>query len=548
MNYQISVLLHAPFKCQATLRALKQQTLPLNQFELIVVEGSEEELDGCSEMLSGFNHQIHSGNPQSILSIKEAVLLVSSDIVVFLQSGYIPSPTWLETHVNGHTKWSMFTMILGQQQMGLEQQRLLFPQLMSGNTFRFSNPNEESVPFDSFRLNNLSLKVEYLAASDIWMEHDYHTLKYQVIELGFKLWLKGYRLIYEPAAQITYSYAYSFQNFLDELEQESKDKAKFIELNPHLLPYYFDFPRFDQNASRVCHEFISLNEQKVKQAKQLFFNIQNKTANFLKTNFKSNQAQQLLDKISLIRQYYWFNELRSLKCANNSSDTRYQLTIQDSPGKAWNVLKSMQSSRQAPDTEGGLHNLQDTIDVLPHTGDILYRLIRYFTPARVIETGFAYGASTLFILQALADNKRGQHMAIDPLESTMWNNVGVAAVERAGLSELFTLMEMEADKALPQLVLEQLKVDMMFIDGDHRFDRAFIDYYFGDQLLNIGGFMIFDDWMFDSVKALCNYIEVNQSYLVMREYSTPNLRVLRKMGDSHTWIPADRYFPFKNSF
>src|SRR5512145_68449 len=64
-------------------------------------------------------------------------------------------------------------------------------------------------------------------------------------------------------------------------------------------------------------------------------------------------------------------------------------------------------------------------------GTLLYDLVRALKPDKTLETGMAYGISTLFICQAHRDNGAGCHTAIDPFQEQTFKSIGLANIERA---------------------------------------------------------------------------------------------------------------------
>jgi predicted O-methyltransferase YrrM len=45
---------------------------------------------------------------------------------------------------------------------------------------------------------------------------------------------------------------------------------------------------------------------------------------------------------------------------------------------------------------------------------------------RTLEAGCAYGLSSLYIADALADRPRAHHLIVDPFQHTDWHGIGVA--------------------------------------------------------------------------------------------------------------------------
>jgi hypothetical protein len=139
----------------------------------------------------------------------------------------------------------------------------------------------------------------------------------------------------------------------------------------------------------------------------------------------------------------------------------------------------------------------------------------------------AQGMSTLAILHALAKKGRGKQTAIGPYqcravdyydpslgpsEAGGWEGIGLAMVERAGLTHMLQWIEEPDYLALPRLLERGERYDLIFIDGYHTFDYVFLDYFYSDLLLNEGGFLVFDDVLLPMVHKVCWFVETHKAY------------------------------------
>jgi predicted O-methyltransferase YrrM len=216
--------------------------------------------------------------------------------------------------------------------------------------------------------------------------------------------------------------------------------------------------------------------------------------------------------------------------------------ISDQRGPGWAILNAMYATKQAPDLSGRLRDLE-IAGIRKENGAALYNLIRRHRPQRTLETGFAYGFSTLFILQALADNGGGHHEAIDPVETHRWHGVGLANVRLAGFEPMFTHLEMMSQIALPSHMINGEQFDFIFLDGSHLFDDTLLDFYYADRLIQPGGIIALDDfeWM-PAVRSVTNFVETNLPYEVIPHPDAPNLRALRKVAaEPRAW---NHFVPF----
>jgi predicted O-methyltransferase YrrM len=150
-------------------------------------------------------------------------------------------------------------------------------------------------------------------------------------------------------------------------------------------------------------------------------------------------------------------------------------------------------------------------------GEALYHLVRAVKPGATLEVGTAFGVSTLFLCQALRDNEKGRHTAIDPFQSH-FKYLGLHNVKQAGLGDLLTFIEEPSQVALARLVSEKKAFDVIFIDGAHVFDAVLVDFFFADQLLPVGGLLIFDDLWMPAVRKVLNFILTNRAYEIAEEF------------------------------
>ena len=129
----------------------------------------------------------------------------------------------------------------------------------------------------------------------------------------------------------------------------------------------------------------------------------------------------------------------------------------------------------------------------------------------VIEIGLAYGSSALAIGEALllAGGTRLSHLVIDPFQESAYDNVGLDALNEAGLTGQTTFVGEPSSIVLPRLAAEGLLADAAFVDGSHRFHEVFVDLYFLRKLVRPGGLIVLDDAALPSVAAALRYFDLN---------------------------------------
>lgn len=138
---------------------------------------------------------------------------------------------------------------------------------------------------------------------------------------------------------------------------------------------------------------------------------------------------------------------------------------------------------------------------------LLFRLVRYFQPNRILELGTSLGLST--IAMALG-NEDGKVISIEGCPET--------AKKASEFFNFFDLKNIELQQCAFKSYLDNSNVsyDLVFIDGDHNFENTL--YYFNKLLSRVtnNSILIFDDiyWSPDMTKAwneICNHPGVTAS-------------------------------------
>jgi len=167
------------------------------------------------------------------------------------------------------------------------------------------------------------------------------------------------------------------------------------------------------------------------------------------------------------------------------------------------------------------------------------RIMMDYKPMRTLEVGLAFGASALAFAachKERGNSTLGDHTAIDPVQTSDWDNVANCQLERAGLSGLVRTIELPSAIALAQLLSSRCeKFDLIYIDGSHYFEDVFVDFYFSSRLLNLGGIVLFDDCADPNVAAVLriirrNYVDSFVSLSLERYLEAPLERIRRRLA------------------
>jgi len=187
-----------------------------------------------------------------------------------------------------------------------------------------------------------------------------------------------------------------------------------------------------------------------------------------------------------------------------------------------------------------------------NTAALLSTMIIKNKMTRTAEVGFACGFSGTTMAMAHATNVKankttsGKHYAIDPaaldkggLQKQGYNGVGQNVIDGLGLSEYFELRTLPSHSALPKMVDEfgEESFNMIFIDGMHLFDFITLEAYYADLLLEVGGFLVFDDSQMVATQRAVAFFIRNRHYGVATSvHIDSRLTVLKKLeNDDREW-------------
>lgn len=151
----------------------------------------------------------------------------------------------------------------------------------------------------------------------------------------------------------------------------------------------------------------------------------------------------------------------------------------------------------------------------PACGGLLQRCIAEVGPRVAVEVGLAFGISSLYILEALAACSAEKLIGMDPSQlGTHWRGGGLHNIARSGHAELYEFHEDTSQQVLPKLVARGERIGFGFIDGWHTFDHVLVDFFYVDQMLDVGGIVVFDDVGYPAIRRVCEFVLANRSYEV----------------------------------
>ncbi|MEO6731322.1 MAG: class I SAM-dependent methyltransferase [Ferruginibacter sp.] len=172
-------------------------------------------------------------------------------------------------------------------------------------------------------------------------------------------------------------------------------------------------------------------------------------------------------------------------------------------------------------------------------GLFLQSVFDIIKPSTSLEVGFAYGISTLFILEKHreAESSNGAHLVIEP--DSYWGNAAIHNIEIEGLSAYLQIRHGYSDKILTELFHANYRVQYAYIDTTKQFDVVFMDFYFINKMLDVGGVIILDDcggnW--PGVQRVARFINTLPHYKVLKGHGiVKNGYAKRLAQNTFSWM------------
>jgi predicted O-methyltransferase YrrM len=149
--------------------------------------------------------------------------------------------------------------------------------------------------------------------------------------------------------------------------------------------------------------------------------------------------------------------------------------------------------------------------------------------ARTIEIGLGYGMSALFIGEGLiaGEHEAPTHLVIDPYQATRFANLGLQFIDEAGLADLVEYHRQESQIVLPRLFAANQRFDLAFVDGNHRFERVFVDLFYLGHLVRPGGVIVIDDYQLPAIARAVSFFLANRRW---------TLESVSPEDGAHQWV------------
>lgn len=173
------------------------------------------------------------------------------------------------------------------------------------------------------------------------------------------------------------------------------------------------------------------------------------------------------------------------------------------------AIKTLTSSGTIVGRSGRMHPVQGTSTI--NNLVVISNLMNEMKTTHTLEIGMAYGASTIAFcaMHSTLNLQESEHVAIDPFQLKAYDDCGVLSVQNANLDRYLKIYYEPSCYVLPQLIQQGKRYDLIYIDGSHLFEDAFLDAYFALRLLRSGGVVLLDDSSDPHVAKVISFLRSN---------------------------------------
>lgn len=231
-----------------TLAALAEQTLPRDDFEIVVVSGAADDFDPELDFPLSIRHLVSA---RGDVSAKRNLGWQSAGapLVLFLGDDIIASPRLLEEHARAHARSDEAVLaVLGRIRWARELRPTPFMHwLETGMQFDYGSIRGDAAEWYHFYTANISLPVDALELVD-GFDGQRFPFGYEDLDVGYRLLRHGLRVQYNAGAVGDHLHPTSIEAWKARMRAVATAERTWVSTYPEMPAYFHD--RFASAAGR----------------------------------------------------------------------------------------------------------------------------------------------------------------------------------------------------------------------------------------------------------------------------------------------------------
>ena len=302
---EISVLLcsyNGGAKLPKFFDAMRKQTISRDRYEIICVnDGSTDNTGGVMREalkdLPGSYHR-HETNMALAAARNTAIKAARGKLVLFINDDTYPEPEMLKEHVDYHRKsgnnhlavlgFVEFTPDTGKYVLSkvIERDNLLFPLVGTEENREYN--------YNHFVTANISVPRTLFTDSDTWFNTSFDKYGCEDVELGYRLWQQGMRVVYNPRAVVKHGHRMKIDDYIRREENNNSNLVQFAEMHPELMHGLFQTPVFNEAVISQWQNEVRQFAPQFKELTGILRNWDNVTEEMLKNLANGSSPEEML--------------------------------------------------------------------------------------------------------------------------------------------------------------------------------------------------------------------------------------------------------------
>lgn len=244
-------------RLERALQALAAQDLDRDSYEVIVVPDPERDLSGLDNVLEKAGERlsirrVDRSSPGVGAARNAGWRAARAPIVLFMGDDILGAPRLLREHMSWHEEHPDVRVgVLGHVRWARELRVTPFMRwLEHGLQFNYPSIDGIDAGFGHFYTANVSLKRAMLERVGGFDEERFPFL-YEDIELGYRLYLDGFRLLYNRRADAEHLHPTTIEQWRGRMRATAAAERTWVAMRPEFEAYFHD--RFLDAAQRAPH-------------------------------------------------------------------------------------------------------------------------------------------------------------------------------------------------------------------------------------------------------------------------------------------------------